>query len=749
MLGLALSTTAAIRLLAALVLTWWLPGALLVAHWRLPDLDLPLAAALALGMGLCWMMLWALIAHWIPGPIGFWPLMGAYALGALVLLVALLPRRVEPLSVLSRSEWMWMTGLLVLAFMLRVPGLGYHELHVDEVSVLRSARLAIEGVEDVLAAHPKGPGEILVALTTYRAVGNMDEWVGRLPFALLSVASVVAVAALGQRMFALPVGVWAGILLALNGFALGLSRIVQYQAAMLLFSVLIVLASWSFARTSRPGWLTLMALLGAFGVILHYELALVAPVLLLCFWWGVRRATGTERARIWRAAAISGVGGLLLMAACYVPVVLHPNFVRTQSYLGNRVGDSVNFNLPFFVEMGTFYNSIYFFAGLVLLVGIGVLLGWRTKRAPTGVLIVWFVPYLVLYLFIMQFPGTHFYMLMPSWSILAAIPLAAATRQSSSQRVPWQRGAAYALIGVWLALSAGYLYVMFFRQEPEYLVNYPETRIPLYWAPYGEEIPQQPRFGFPIREGWKTVGVLAEWGYLDDSYSSNERSRHLRRWYVDRISRRELVDDPDYVFVARHLQQRDPAFDDDWVEENYIRVGEVRVREEPRIEIWAREPLPVPWVVFDAEHFESAFDESIPPLEGAALPPATIQNEPLSTALTLASARLSSQTLSAGETLHIALEWLPTEPLPQSYKLFVHLTGQDGQPLAQWDGVPGLNTWPTDRWAVNELFEDHVLLPIPSDLPPGRYDVLAGLYDPMNGERVGGKAISIGSINIR
>ena len=49
------------RLLIALALAWWLPGVLLVAHWRLRDLDLTMAAVLAVAAGLCWMLLLSLI----------------------------------------------------------------------------------------------------------------------------------------------------------------------------------------------------------------------------------------------------------------------------------------------------------------------------------------------------------------------------------------------------------------------------------------------------------------------------------------------------------------------------------------------------------------------------------------------------------------------------------------------------------------------------------------------------------------
>src|SRR5262249_28293726 len=75
-------TAAAPRLwlhwVAIMMLAWWLPGVLLVAHWRLPKQDLPTLALLALGLGWCWMVVILLIVHWLPGPIGLWLLAGSY-----------------------------------------------------------------------------------------------------------------------------------------------------------------------------------------------------------------------------------------------------------------------------------------------------------------------------------------------------------------------------------------------------------------------------------------------------------------------------------------------------------------------------------------------------------------------------------------------------------------------------------------------------------------------------------------------
>ena len=87
---------------------------------------------------------------------------------------------------------------------------------------------------------------------------------------------------------------------------------------------------------------------------------------------------------LWITIIVAALAGGVLLAAAYVPALLAPYFATTQGYLTNRMGEVGTFNMPFFVEMGTFYNSTYFFAGLVILVTLGTILGWSAVRNPAG-----------------------------------------------------------------------------------------------------------------------------------------------------------------------------------------------------------------------------------------------------------------------------------------------------------------------------------------------------------------------------
>lgn len=731
------------RSIAIMALAWGLPGALLVAHWRLPGLDLPLAAVLAAGLGLCWMVLLVVLLFWLAGPISLVLLLIVFEAGAVVLLVALFWHRPVTLVPASLCTWRWVAVLLLLASLLRLPGQGYHELNLDEAEVLDRAASALQGTDDALGRHTKAPGEIAIAAVVYRALGTVNEAQGRLPFGLMSVASILTIALVGRRLFSTTAGFWAGVLLALNGFALGLSRMVQYQAALLLLSTLAVLAAWEFAQLGQARWLSLSALFSLVSLILHYEFAFLAPVLLVLAWLGWRRASGKRQVLL--TALGAGLAGGALLAASYVPILVDPHFARTQRQLGTRLGKLGAFNVPFFVEMGTFYNSTYFFAGLVVLVWAGLVLGWRTARRRVLLLALWFAPLLILHLLVMDLPGTHFYLFMPSWSLLAALPLAAVTESRVLRRVA--RWGLLGLVGVWLAISGGYLYLLFFRQSPTYLANYEATRAPLYWAPYGKQVPLTPRFGFPIRQGWKALGTLAEWGCLEGTYVTNEQLRHVR-WYLPDLDEVSFEDVPDWSFVASQVQAPYLGFDESLLE-GYQRLGEVRVNGEPRLTLWGREPLPVAYVTYDLETFEDVFDRLVPALEPWPDPPVQVREVPLGDAMTLQSAGLILENYAPGEILHLYLVWRPEQALRVDYKVFVHVADASGRPQAQSDAQPCFNTARTSQWAPGNPVAEHILLPLPKGMAPGDYQVLVGMYDGTTAERLGHRAVRVATITVR
>lgn len=84
--------------------------------------------------------------------------------------------------------------------------------------------------------------------------------------------------------------------------------------------------------------------------------------------------------------------------------------------------------------------------------------------------------------------------------------------------------------------------------------------------------------------------------------------------------------------------------------------------------------------------------------------------------------------VAAGDILQVTLFWQATEPMAQRYKVFLHLQGDDGPPLAQRDAEPVGNLAPTSSWQPGETVVDNHGLLLPPDLAPGNYTLRVGLY---------------------
>ena len=98
---------------------------------------------------------------------------------------------------------------------------------------------------------------------------------------------------------------------------------------------------------------------------------------------------------------------------------------------------------------------------------------------------------------------------------------------------------------------------------------------------------------------------------------------------------------------------------------------------------------------------------------------------------------LPATVLAPGDILQLSLFWQTDAPLMTRYKVFVHLyANTDQPPVAQQDGEPGGGLAPTTGWTVGKLVADNHGVLIPADLPPGKYQLMVGLYDLFSGTRL-------------
>lgn len=85
------------------------------------------------------------------------------------------------------------------------------------------------------------------------------------------------------------------------------------------------------------------------------------------------------------------------------------------------------------------------------------------------------------------------------------------------------------------------------------------------------------------------------------------------------------------------------------------------------------------------------------------------------------------------DRLNLTLFWESLTAVTENYKVFIHITNENGDIIAQADRLPVNGLAPTWRWQPGDLVRDPYQISLPPDLPPGRYGVRVGLYTEENG----------------
>ncbi len=86
-----------------------------------------------------------------------------------------------------------------------------------------------------------------------------------------------------------------------------------------------------------------------------------------------------------------------------------------------------------------------------------------------------------------------------------------------------------------------------------------------------------------------------------------------------------------------------------------------------------------------------------------------------------------------GDGLGLGLAWQTDTPLPSAYTTFIHLEDAQGQLWGQADRPPALAT---NQWPVGAAQTELYALEIDPQIPPGRYTLRLGWYDPATLQRL-------------
>ncbi len=798
----------AVQSLAAFVLAGLLPGGLLVSLLLARDADVHLDEKLVLsvGLGYACILVGTLALHYRPGPLSRKHVLLTYdgLVACLVLLRFFRPGR-RSICILPRiTVSMSMCLLTAVALFFRFANLGYSEFQGDEVAVLHKAAESIQGRDDALFLHRKGPAEILVPMLGYAVSRRMSESVGRFPFALASLTGVLGLYVLGRRFLSHRAGWWAALLIALNGFSVAFGRIIQYQSLVFLFGVLGILCALRFAAAFKQRYLWLSAVFLAAGLLAHsdgvFATAAAGFVILRACW---RQRMTLDR--VMRLLIGPGILAVALLTAFYAPFALHPQFRSTREYFQLRVGNPPYNNLGDLFRMATAYNSVYYIAlvaagvtmfvvrrlgrpapkrwllpflassllvlswvfpgswrvGELELVGLlysalmlAVLFVGQGNTALDAALLWLGLPFL-LFLFAFDDPRTHYYILFPGASLLVGAEL--------DDLATYLRKGGWLLYGLCaslLAFSAAYLAVVFVSHTPEYQRTYPTYRIPFFWMPYGGTFPREGLFGFPYRAGWKTIGALYSTGELQGGYASNEES-HITSWYTR--DEPNCTNHPFYYILAKNVQDVQPVANDE-IRSDYELIGRVWVGEQAKIQVYQRKPVRTEYRDYRPSNVASLFDRELTDPDCTARPMSydPLANIKYPTHLRLGSAieflghSTDRSDVRPGEVIMLTLYWRASSQIRESYTVFTHVEDL-GIIWGQQDNIPGCGSRPTNEWEVGRVYADQYAIVLSPEIEPGPHPVVAGMYLFETGERLPvtdaegtplGNALSLGTINV-
>lgn len=647
-LGLWLPVPAVLRLVAVTVFTCFLPGYLLLAGLNLRSDDNLAQLLLAAGLSYSLTILLALGLLYLTGSLAALPLTLGLGLLCLLLFLTALYRQAFLPSPLSPVPYSLSPLPLLLAAAFSLTHLGYADYWGDEMNGLLRALSIIDGQWEAIFEHTKGPVEILLPAVFGLLTGRFEPFTLRFPFALAYTLGIGGFYLLGQALFGRKVAFIAALLLAINGFYIAFGRMIQYQAVVLLMTVLSLLLAYRFCQQRRLVYLALSFLTFGVGLLAHYDILLALPPLLYLVWRAYGRQ-GTVWRENWLRLSAAGLILLGVTAIFYVPFFSHAHAGETSSYLSRRIIGDANWpvnNLDQLYLFSILYNSAYYllFIGLLgagviivdwvkllrqhhrqrwlglalgialILTGVAVFVG-RPSFGPLllaavlfglpvlattvpierKMVYIWIGVSVIGYVFLVDYPRTHLRIIYPGWSLLAGLALVDLGREIQRRLAPLVARrvlvAAGAVLLLLFGLFAYYEYLLFVDTRQEYIFTYPEHKNPLYWEDAAFPFGSRRLYGAPHRLGWQMINQLYQQGRLQGDWDSNDQGSGSNLfWYTLGAPRHPCY--PRYYFLTQFEQkQAEENTAPDWLPANYVEIGQVWNRDRLQMQVYEFNPL--------------------------------------------------------------------------------------------------------------------------------------------------------------
>jgi len=371
---------------------------------------------------------------------------------------------------------------------------------------------------------------------------------------------------------------------------------------------------------------------------------------------------------------------------------------------------------------------------------IGEGLGVRSPNAER-VLIIWLATTFLAYNFLVADPRTHIYVMFTPWLMLVG-EMGTRKYEKSEKReilvffrvLRLFRPFAFMLFAL---LMSGYLYIVYLRQDIEFMTDWPRGVIWLYPSPYTAWPETDTGFGLVHKVGWKAAGGLYATRQIQGDYQTNG-IYEISDWYTYYQLRGCYYQAQNFFALKdRLINPADfPAY----------RVwGDLALANGKGLTVYQKDatpdlgypPLPPPirgGIGGSTAQLEAAFDPN-------AYPAMFVQPQQHMGQLDIKFVNVFTlqqytvryhEGLQLPQPIAITLYWQTNTVTPLNLNTFVELTDSSGKVWAQDNHPPDCGQRPTSTWAVDEVIADNHLINLPADLPSGKYMLKAGLYLPQD-----------------
>ena len=634
------------------------------------------------------------------------------------------PRQLLPLLL--------MLLLLILASAVRFHRLGEQSLWYDEGVAYNHALRTLPELIPLLQRNVHVPAYFTL-LGLWEDVAGASEFALRSLSVFFSLISVALAYALGSRLFHPLAGLSAAAFVAMNSFSIYYAAEARMYAmltaiaagSMLLFVILLRQYSRAAPGHSRRRGIIALALMNALGLYTHvvFALILLTQFVLALLWLAVVKkrerqapAAAAVAAKTLLAYLFANALSLLLFSP-WIPTALSQVFAQPNiaapialDNLLREIGGIFAFGLTYELGLGNMIYVVLFLLALGLLPSAGLLPPDRRGRAVWNMLlpVAWLVVSVGIYL-AMDLGMRYLRFLLPAqlacalwmgrglwvlWSLPISARLSAGlSPHLSALRLMPKLAAALAAGGLLLvqfnALPILYQHADFQRDDLRGLVRQIEADLHADDALIVSAAGLAEVLGYYYRAAAPVYGLPLSADADRTQAQVKEIIAAHERLHV--IFYGAAEQDPEGLVEAT-LNQNAFEISDVWV-------GDLRYAQ-----------YASPGDFSDAQPLNARFGQHI-----------TLASVVLGT--------LGAQAALPGDVLQVQFTWVAAAALEKRYKVFLQLLNADGALVAQRDSEPVAGLAKTVDWQPGApVIDNHALL-LPIELPPGDYQLIAGLYD--------------------